>query len=317
MISDSTTLATALEAALALPRQAQPDALRQLSAQIEVGELEEWNSRFGTDTLFDAWTGNHLLRRLYQTNAQSLQRVLASDWTAIEVGGGDGRLWRHLVDIEPGHLWVVDPSPEVHERLLAVLPPQIRLHSIVAPIEQALSDLPAAEAIICSLTLHHVAGADAAQRHASGLSGVGKLEILHALREAISDKDGLILINEADIHCDLEIDSGSPLLTDRLIDSYVRRTARALCREIQSLEQNGDPDQRRQRLLALVKYWCLDQIDMALKPIEDRDVYELDVARWLALFKRADLSVQDHHFTDEWLLFHRYVLKANQPGYGS
>lgn len=310
MISDSTTLSAALEAALALPRQAQPEALRQVSARIEVGALEEWNSRFGVDSLFDAWTSNHLLHGLYSANAACLRQCLSADWTAIEVGGGDGRLWSHLSNIQPGNLWVVDPNPGVHERLRSVLPSQIQLHSVVAPIESVLPDLPPAHAVICSLTLHHVAGADAEERRAAGLPGPGKLEILNALRETIVQNDGVILINEADIHCDLEIESGSALLKERLIDSYVRRTARALCREIYALEQNGDPEERRIRLLALIKHWCLDQIDMADQPVADRDVYELDVARWMALFKRADLFIHEHHFTDQWLLFHRYELRA-------
>ena len=179
---------------------------------------------------------------------------------------------------------------------------------MIARVQDALPDLPEVDAVICSLTLHHIAGADTHQRQASGLAGPGKLEILQIFREKISASRGLLLINEADIHCDLELASGSPLLMDRLIDSYVRRTARALCNEMASLEQNGDPDQRRSRILALIKHWCLDQIDMALKPVAERDVYELDVARWLALFKRAGLTVREHQFTDEWLLFHRYVL---------
>ena len=263
MISDSTALSAALEAALALPRQAQPQALRQVSERIEVGALEEWNSRFGADSLFDAWTSNHLLHGLYAANAACLRQFLSSDWTALEVGGGDGRLWSHLSDIQPGNLWVVDPNPGVHERLRSALPSQIQLHSVVAPIESVLPDLPPANAVICSLTLHHVAGADVEERRAAGLPGPGKLEILNALREAIMQNDGVILINEADIHCDLEIESGSALLKERLIDSYVRRTARALCREIHVLEQNGDPAERRIRLLALMIYRDLGKPDLS------------------------------------------------------
>ena len=80
-------------------------------SRIEVGALEEWNSRFGADSLFDAWTSNHLLHGLYAANAACLRQFLSSDWTALEVGGGDGRLWSHLSDIQPGNLWVVDLQP--------------------------------------------------------------------------------------------------------------------------------------------------------------------------------------------------------------
>ena len=54
---------------------------------------------------------------LVRSQRHTLQETLKSNWTAIEVGGGDGRLWasqRHS-----RHLWVIDPNPGVHERLRA------------------------------------------------------------------------------------------------------------------------------------------------------------------------------------------------------
>ena len=116
---------------------------------------------------------------------------------------------------------------------------------------------------------------------------------------------GLVLVNEADVHCDLEIPSG-PLLAERLMDSYVRRCAGAMLAEI---EAQPDPSaDLPQRWLAIVRHWCLEQVRYADVPVAERDVYELDVSRWLALFRRAGLRVADHGFTDEARLFHRYRL---------
>jgi hypothetical protein len=308
-ISDSTSLSRSLEKVLARPRTQQPEAIKALSANIETGSEEDWNSRFGPDSLFDAWTGNHLVQGIYRANARTLRSHLQPGWKVIEIGGGDGRLWSMLPDLPTGDLWVVDPSPGVHERLESELGSRIRVHGIQALIQDALVDLPDVDAVVCSLTLHHVAGRDARERQAHGMSGPGKLEVLRALAATIERRQGLLMLNEADVHCDLELESRDPLLTDRLLDSYVRRTARALCREMAQLEQDGDPSNRIPRLLALIKHWCLDQVQMAELPVEERDVYELDVPRWLALFESAGLELIERGFTDDTLLFHRYLLR--------
>jgi SAM-dependent methyltransferase len=308
-ITDSLALATGLAEALTQPRNRQPEAVKELSARIEIGSPEEWNSKFGPESLFDAWTGNHLVQGIYQANAKTLQSHLRPGWRVIEIGGGDGRLWSMLPDLPPGELWVVDPSAGVHERLQAELGDRIKVHGIQALIQDALPSLPKVDAVVCSLTLHHVAGRDAQERANHGMSGPGKLEVLQGLRHILQDREGLLLLNEADVHCDLELASGDPLLRDRLLDSYVRRTAKALCREMSQLERDGDPENRLPRLLMLVKHWCLDQVQMAELPIAERDVYELDVPRWLALFDQAELDLLERGFTDDSLLFHRYLLR--------
>jgi len=311
-ISDSRSLSKGLEQALGRPRNQQPEAIRALSARIQTGSKEDWNSRFGPESLFDAWTGNHLVQGIYRANAQTLGSRLKPGWRVTEIGGGDGRLWSLLPELPPGELWVVDPNPGVHERLQSELGSRIQVHGIQAMVQDALGDLPEVDAIVCSLTLHHVAGADAQERKAHGMSGPGKLEVLGAMGKCLRTRNGLLMLNEADVHCDLELDSRDPLLTDRLLDSYVRRTARALCSEMAQLEQEGDPMNRIPRLLALVKHWCLDQVQMADLPIEERDVYELDVPRWLALFERAGLELIERGFTDDRLLFHRYLLQPRR-----
>ena len=59
-----------------------------------------------------------------------------------------------------------------------------------------------------------------------------------------------------------------------------------------------------------MRHWCLEQIAYADVPLAERDVYELDVSRWLSLFDRAGFRVQAVGFTDPSNLFCRYVLRA-------
>ena len=160
------------------------------------------------------------------------------------------------------------------------------------------------DVVVCSLTLHHLAGADAAERLAHGLLGPGKLEVLRTVHDALA-ADGLFLVNEADIHCDVQIPPG-PLLAERLLDSYVRRCAGSLLHDI-ATRADADDDLRA-RWASITRHWCLEQLAYADVPLAERDVYELDVTRWLALFARAGLQVHDHAFTDASNLFHRYVL---------
>ena len=136
-ITDSRGLSRALEHALALPRAQQPEAIEALSARIETGTMEEWNSRFGPDSLFDAWTGNHLVRGIYQANSKTLRARLEPGWRVVEIGGGDGRLWSLLPDLPPGELWVIDPNKGVHERLQAELGDRMTVHGIQALVQDS------------------------------------------------------------------------------------------------------------------------------------------------------------------------------------
>jgi hypothetical protein len=70
---------------------------------------------------------------------------------------------------------------------------------------------------------------------------------------------------------------------------------------------------------AVVRYWCIEQVAQASAPTALRDIYELDVARWLELLQRAGMTVLSHQYTDYWYLFHQYVYTADgsgQPGSG-
>lgn len=320
MISNTSSYEEALprrlQQVLDLPRQEQPGAVKRLSEDFaERAPAEEWNTLFGPGSLFDAWTSSELLGGLYQANLRTLTRAVtaAPGWRVVEAGGGDGRLWSLLrdsgVDLQPGgELVLVDPSPQVHIQVARCLPEGVRLRSLECLVQDAT--LPTAELVICSLTLHHVAGRSASERARHGLIGPGKLEVLQAFAESVRPAGGAILLNEADVHCEIDLPSGDPILVDRMIDSYLRRCARALLGEHLRLHDTPDPHARRARLLAIIHRWCVDQVQLAYAPLADRDVYELDVSRWLELFPAAGLHVESRDFTDRFGLFCRYELTA-------
>ena len=298
----------AVHALLGLPRGEQLDALTRL--QTELGppaSREAWNTSFGPDSLFDAWTRAPITRALYSANASLVSKTLAgrNDWHVVEVGGGDGRLWKNLLAEDArGTLWVVDPHEEPHRQVRAVVPPSVSVSSCQCFVQDA--DLPEADVLICSLTLHHVAGHDTVHRRSVGLTGPGKLEVLHAFRDALAARNGVLILNEADVHCDIGLAPGDPILADRLFDSYVRRCAASL---LHAIEHEGAPDELRARWWTILRRWCLDQLGAADVPFERRDVYELDVPRWMALLDAAGFEVVDRGFTDRWSLFHRYVCR--------
>lgn len=305
MITNPLMLCEAVDALLRLPRSAQPSAAADLCERIDLGLAEEeWNSRFGEDSLFAAWTGSELLRGLYTGNAMVLRAHLRPGWRVVEVGGGDGRLWGHLQDVPAdGELVLIDPAPSTHEQVRGRLPAGVSMTSIEGMVQDVLEEIPRCDAVICSLTLHHVAGRDAAERARVGLTGPGKREVLTAFRDAIRPRGGCLILNEADVHCEVDLPSGDPVLRDRLLDSYVRRTAKALVQEIRG--QRGDA----RRLGAIIQRWCLAQVAMADVAMAQRDVYELDIPRWLALIDQVDLQVTSREFSDPALLFHRYVCR--------
>ncbi|MCK6506476.1 class I SAM-dependent methyltransferase [Myxococcota bacterium] len=311
-------LAAALAEVLALPRAAQPAALRALRARLpRPAEPEAWNSRFGPGSLFDAWTRSSLVQGLYAANAAVLAPHLAArpGFRVIEVGGGDGRLWAQALPPDArGELVVIDPVPEVQARVAAHLPAGVRLTFHAARIEDRVAagqELGPADAFVCSLTLHHLAGQDAAERARHGLRGPGKVEVLAALGRAIAARGGLGLLNEADVHCELDLPPGDPLLEERLLDSYVRRCAPALLQDAAS-RPDADADLRA-RWQAVALHWCVEQLDVAHLPLPERDVYELDVPRWRARFAAAGLVVAREAWTDDRALFRQYLLRVEAP----
>lgn len=294
----------ALRELLALPRGEQAAQVLALQAQAaERAHPEEWNTRFGPESLFQAWTTSPLMQALYAKNRAVIRPLLdrRPGWRVIELGGGDGRIWELLRPDDRGEILLIDPQPEVHAQVASRMPTGVSLQSIV-DVAQAPANWGEADLILCSLTLHHVAGLDQGQRKAVGLSGPGKLEVLRRAKSALSARQGQLLLNEASVHCEVDLAPGDPELTDNLIDSYLRRCARAMLDAIDAHPTHPLAGQ----WLSIAHRWCLDQIAVGQAPLADRDVYELDVVRWLALLERAGFSVQEHGFSDPYRLFCQY-----------
>jgi ubiquinone/menaquinone biosynthesis C-methylase UbiE len=287
-----------LEQILQRPRGEQVDAVARLRERLPPPVSPElWNTTFGEQSLFGAWTSSSLMRPLYAANAAVLRPLLRPGMTVVEVGGGDGRLWKALPEFE-GTLHVVDPAPEAHERVREVVGPQVTVIHHSCGVEQAT--LPDADVVVCSLTLHHVAGRDGRERARVGLAGSGKLEALQAMRAAAP----LLILNEADVHCDVSLSSGSDALVDHMVDSYLRRAARALVEDWRVAEGEDAT-----RLEAVIRHFCVEQIDLAYVPVGQRDVYELDVAHWLELLAAAGFSDISHRYTDNACLFVQYLAR--------
>ncbi len=304
-------LEDAVRRLLELPRGEQPAEVERIRRAHPAPSAEAWNTRFGPGSLYEAWTRTTVMEGLYHANAAWLRDLLDDrpGWRVLEVGGGDGTLWaRTLRPDDRGEIWLVDPLPEVHARVATHLPADVRLVPLETGIEHpdrlGPRGLPAVDAVVVSLALHHVPGADAVERGRHGLPGAGKVEVLTALRSALLPRDGEGVLNEADVFCDLALPPGDPLLADRILDSYVRRTGLSLLHDL--ARRTDADDDLRERWRAILRRWCLDQLDVVRAPLADRDVYELDVPRWLALLDATGLEVAEHAFTDRYGLFHRY-----------
>ena len=133
-------LSSALDELLDHPRGAQPELLAHLRERYPPPEVQEaWNTAFGEGSLFDAWTRSSVASAIYEANAASLRPLLDArpGWRVLEVGGGDGRLWRSLLRADDvGELVVVDPAPEVGPLLRQRLPAGVRLRHLQARVEE-------------------------------------------------------------------------------------------------------------------------------------------------------------------------------------
>ena len=267
----------ALSEVVALPREEQLEALRRLHSSYPAHSAEAWNTAFNGESLYAAWTTIPLLQDLYRHNRTVIRPLLdqCEKWHIVEIGGGNGALWRDFLHPdERGYFTLVDPDPGAHRAVASTLPKGIAFDSIVAPVEAA--ELPAANLVVCSLALHHIAGRDTAERQAHGLSGPGKCELLARFVEAVRSQRGRCILNEADVYAEIDRTDLDPAA--------------------------------RQKLETILLYWFVDQPERAgCAPLAARDVYELDVAHWLELLARAGTRVDNYRCTDVWGLFYQYV----------
>ena len=290
-----------------LPRGQQFAALQQLRAANKASEYEAWNTAFGSASLYDAWTQLPFMQGLYQHNRAIIQKTLQerSNWHIVEIGGGNGALWQNFFHTQQaGMFTLIDPHAEVHGTVAARLPEQVTFQSVIERVEQA--EIPEADVLVCSLTLHHVAGLDAVQRKTFGFQGDGKKEILQRCIQAVRKRQGIGILNEADCNNEIDLAPGDPVLVDHFLDVYVRRAARAIA---YALEQPDIDVSLKQCWESILRHWCLDQIDNALLSRAQRDVYELDTSRWLDLLETVGARDVSHQYTDEWNLFQQYVFR--------
>lgn len=290
-----------------LPRAYQFDALQELRRTYERSDYEQWNSAFGSESLYDAWAQLPFMQRLYESNRSIIRQALEARprWHVVEIGGGNGAVWEKMFTGHlPGTLTLIDPHEEAHSAVAKRLPDHVTFRSIVDTAERA--EIPDADVIVSSLTLHHVAGVDAAQRRAFGLDGDGKSEVLQRCLSAIRRRQGIGILNEADCYNEIDLAPDDPVLVDRFIDAYVRRCARAIADALDGSEGESAP---RQAWDVILKHWCLDQTQLAFVSRAQRDVYELDAAHWLELLARVGAHDVTHRYTDEWNLFQQYVYR--------
>ena len=310
-IGISVSFGEAFRHLLTLPPDEQFKAAVQLQSTASFSTPEEeWNTQFDADSLFAAWTRCTLMHELYTSNALILREWLRSRhrWRVIEIGAGDGRLWSYVLDLEDeGELVVIDPAPGVHDRVRQQLPPGVSLIPIQAPVETV--ELGEADAVVCSLILHHVAGADANERSQHGLEGSGKFEILQEIAKALKPRQGLGILNEADFFSDLGLPPSHPVLIDNLIDAYVRRVGFSLLLDAEAIRD--DPDGLADRWYSIINHWCLGQLSKAHAPVDERYDYFLDIPRWLALIDRAGLTTIERKCSDNFGIFYRYLLKCS------
>jgi hypothetical protein len=160
----------------------------------------------------------------YRARRTAVRHALAArtDWHIVEVGGGNGVLWRDFFrPDERGRFTLVDPVLETYEILAALLPAEVAFHAVVAPIQEAV--LPPADLVTCNLILRHIAGRDARERRQHWLSGPGKRETLERIVVALRSRRGRGILTEADSYHDLALPPGDLLLVERFMESYFRR----------------------------------------------------------------------------------------------
>ena len=296
-----------LDELILLPRAHQFGALEELRTTYERADYEQWNTSFGAESLYDAWSQLPFMQKLYESNRAVIGQALGgrSGWQVVEIGGGNGALWEGVFDAQQaGTFTLVDPHPEAHTSVATRLPSHVTFQSIVDTAERAV--IPDADVIVSSLTLHHVAGVESAQRRAFGLDGDGKGEILRRCLAAIRKRHGVGILNEADCYNEIDLAPSDPVLVERFLDAYVRRCARMIAHALD--DSNSDVDSTKRRAWTLIlKHWCLDQTQLAFVPREQRDVYELDVAHWLGLLADIGADSVTHRYTDDFYLFVQYV----------
>lgn len=86
----------------------------------------------------------------------------------------------------------------------------------------------------------------------------------------------------------------------------MRRAARAVAHAIDSAPTDFTLTEAWE---AILRHWCIEQVDYAFRSREERDVYELDVTSWVRLLAEAGAADITHRYTDRWNLFVQYLFR--------
>jgi len=293
---------------ISLPQGHQRDAVRKLRATFPQTIGEEWNTEFGKDSLYEAWSQILPMRNIYGLNKKVIREYLSKldNFTIVEIGGGNGALWRNFfTDTQKGNFILVDSNQNAHDVVKETLPKNINFESVVKKIQD--TEIPEADIIVCSLALHHVPGISETENKKYDINSLGKLDILNKFLNSVRAKNGIIILNESDVYTDIKLKPRAPFLFQRLVDSYIRRACKAI---IYTMETEDISEDLFNKLEQVIIKWSLEQIERAGNAsLQERDVYELDSIHWLELFEMAKAEVVSHKNSDEWNLFHQYVLK--------
>jgi len=293
---------------ISLPQGHQRDAVRKLRATFPENIGEEWNSEFGKDSLYEAWSQILPMQNIYGLNKMTINKHIKdlTNFTILEVGGGNGALWRNFFnENHKGNFILVDSNENAHKAVKETLPKSINFESVNKNIQD--TEIPEADIIVCSLALHHVPGITLYENKKYGVESFGKQDIIEKFLKSIRPKNGILILNESDIYTDIKLKPRTPFLYQKLVDSYIRRACKAI---IYTMEAEGTSEDLYQKLEKVIIKWSLEQIERAGNAsLQERDVYELDAIHWLDLFENAKAEIVSHKNSDEWNLFHQYILK--------
>lgn len=292
-----------------LPQRHQRDAIRVLVRNLKPTINEAWNTNFAEGSLYDAWAQTLPMRNLYETNRNTIKKYISekNNFTILEIGGGNGELWKNFFNSQTkGNYILIDPVEDSHVAVAKNIPENVSFISIKKKI-QDIETLPESDIIVSSLMLHHVPGCFYEENKKYEIDGPGKGDILLKMKESIKNNDGIIILNESDVYTDIKINPKTYILYHRLIDSYVRRAAKSIAFMIENEDISEDLFLKLEQVI--IK-WSLEQIEIAGNAaLKNRDVYELDMIHWFELFEKIGLKIVSHKITDEWHLFHQYILK--------
>lgn len=293
-----------LPTVMALPRAQQWSTLQKIRLSVmnkksentsdnnKAGGAEEWNTNFSSTSLYEALSKLTFMQQIYKVNRQAIYEALKGrqNWHIVEIGGGNGEIWREFEwPTSSGSFTLIDINQNSQPQVSRYIPQHVKFNSIISPVEEA--DIPEADIILCSLCIHHIPGLSQEQREEYGFSGPGKLEVLEKFIKALKPRKGICILAECDNYSEIDLDPGNPILIDNILDEYVRRAGMAIVIDNISKEISCH---NIQLMIKILEHWMIDEVQKAFVSVQERDIYELDVAHWLLLIEQAGAELLHH-----------------------